>query len=91
MSDRAMEICSRNHVPPSQFVPPIIPKPPASETAAANAPVAVPAIEALRIGGSMPGSVQSGVVIMHGLRSRCVAAADVNGTNLSRTMPVRGG
>jgi len=71
-------------------VPPIIPKPPASETAAANAPVAVPAIEALRIGWSMPSNGQSEVVIMRGLRGWC-AAADVNGTNLSRTTPVHSG
>src|SRR4029079_2488642 len=66
-SDRAMRICLRNHDAPSGFVPPIMPKPPASETAAASAPVAVPAIEALRIGYSMPSNVQIGVVIMNGL------------------------
>jgi hypothetical protein len=68
VSDRAIRICSLNHGAPPGFVPPIIPKPPASETAAANSPVAVPAIEALRIGRSIPSNAQSGVVIMNGLR-----------------------
>ncbi len=89
VSDRAIGICSRSHDAPSGFVPPIIPKPPASETAAANSPVAVPAIEALRIGCSMPSNVQSRVVIMDGLRGRRAAGTDVDGTHPLRTMPVR--
>ena len=41
-------------VAPPELVPPIMPKPPALETAAANSPVAVPDIEALKMGCSMP-------------------------------------
>jgi hypothetical protein len=67
VSERAIRICSRSQEAPSRFVPPIMPKPPAFETAAASSPVAVPAMEALRIGRSMPSSAQSGVVIMNGL------------------------
>jgi hypothetical protein len=45
----------------------------------------------LRIGRSMPSNVQSGVVIMHGLRGRRAAEADGNARNPPRTMPVRSG
>ncbi len=91
VNDRAIRICSRSHDAPSGFVPPIIPKPPASETAAASSPVAVPAIEALRIGRSIPSNVQSGVMIMNGLRGRRATGADGNGTHSLRDGMARGG
>src|SRR4051794_331088 len=66
--ERAMWICSRTQLAPFGLVPPIIPKPPALETAAASWPVAVPAMEAFRIGCWIPSRLQSEVVIIGCLR-----------------------
>ena len=51
---RTRRICSRNQSGPPERLAPIIPSPPAAETAAASSAVAAPAIGALRIGWSMP-------------------------------------
>ena len=60
-------ICSRNQSGLLPAVPPMRPNPPASETAAANSAVAVPAIGALMIGCSMPNKSQMRVWISGGI------------------------
>jgi len=61
---RTRRICSRSQSGPPERLAPIIPSPPAAETAAANSAVAAPAIGALRIGYSMPKRTVKRVWIM---------------------------
>jgi alkanesulfonate monooxygenase SsuD/methylene tetrahydromethanopterin reductase-like flavin-dependent oxidoreductase (luciferase family) len=61
---RAARIWARNQSGPPRLVPPIIPKPPASETAAARSAPAVPAMGALRMGCSIVRRSQSRVRII---------------------------
>ena len=55
---RTSLICSRSQSGPPDKLAPIIPRPPAAETAAARSAVAAPAIGALMIGWSIPKSSQ---------------------------------
>ena len=86
VNSRASRICSTSHSAPPIVVPPMSPRPPASETAAASlAGTSPPPIGALRIGYSMPNTSQSRVCNVTSIPSSCVRAPEVQVSVLSRT------
>jgi hypothetical protein len=80
------QIWARSHSGPAPLVPPIMPKPPASDTALANAAAAVPPIGALISGWVIPSSVQSLVVSMGVLASLANLALKEIGAMLAVTI-----